>query len=116
MEGERRFLLGSDIERDGRTLPALATRDAVLPILAVLVAARQRGVTLTDLFATLPPRFTSSTLVREFPRSRGLELVANFKPEDLGATDVRSIDRTDGVRITFGARRRDSSSPFGQCR
>jgi phosphomannomutase len=96
------FLLGSDIERDGHTLAALPTRDAVLPILAVLFAARERSLTLPALFAELPPRYTHSTLIREFPRSRGLELVARFSPEDLGLSDVRQIDRTDGVRVTLG--------------
>jgi phosphomannomutase len=97
------FLLGSDIVRDGRVLSALPTRDAVLPILAALFAARERSVSLPALFAELPPRFTHATLIREFPRSRGLELVARFAPEDLGLEDVHGIDRTDGVRVTFGA-------------
>jgi len=96
------FLLGSDIVRDGRTLAALPTRDAILPILAVLFAARERSLTLPELFAGLPPRFTHSTLIRNFPRARGLELVARFSPEDMGLSEVRNVDRTDGVRITFG--------------
>ena len=69
------FLVGSDIQRDGKVLRALATRDAVLPILAVLFAAREKGQSLIELFDGLPARYTSATLLREFPRARGLKLV-----------------------------------------
>ena len=97
------FLVGSDIVREGRTLSALPTRDAVLPILAVLFAAREKGLTLPALFDELPPRFTVSTLIRNFPRTVGLRLVAEtpateFEPV-FGA--VVGTDLTDGLRITF---------------
>ena len=97
------FLLGSDVERDGRRLRALATRDAFLPILAVLFAARDRGVSLGDRFGELPARFTSATLIRNFPRSAGLKLVETLVPADLEPLfgPVEAVDRTDGPRITF---------------
>jgi phosphomannomutase len=97
------FLLGSDVRRDGKLLRALATRDAMLPILAVLFAAREKGVTLSALFDALPARFTSATLIRKFPREDGARLVAGLSVADLeplfGA--VAGVDRTDGVRVTF---------------
>ncbi len=97
------FLVGSDIRRNGKTLRALATRDAVLPILAVLFAAREKGVPLIDLFAGLPPRYTSSTLLRNFPRTAGLQLVEQMSPSEFEPLfgRVEGIDRTDGLRITF---------------
>lgn len=102
------FLLGSDIVRCGRTLAGLPTRDAVLPILAVLHAARERALTLPELFAELPARYTSSTLIRNFPRAAGLRLAAEYPPEDfepvfapMGPGRIASTDRTDGLRITF---------------
>lgn len=99
------FLLGSDIHRGGRTLPALATRDAFLPILAVLFAARRHRLSLLELFSRLPPRFTSATLIRNFPRVAGRELVDKLSPSDLqplfGA--VASVDCTDGLRIAFAS-------------
>lgn len=99
------FLVGSDIVREGRALSALATRDAVLPILAVLSAGREKGLTLPALFDELPPRFTVSTLIRNFPRPVGLQLVAEtpateFEPL-FGA--VARTDLTDGLRITFSS-------------
>lgn len=54
------FLLGTAVE-DGRIpLPSLPTRDAVLPIITVLVDARRRNVPLSALQAQLPPRDTFS--------------------------------------------------------
>ncbi len=97
------FLLGSDFDRGGRTLSALPTRDAVLPILAVLSAARQRGVSLPELFAALPARFTASTLIRRFPRAAGQRLVAEYPPANFEPIfgPIAAIDRTDGLRLTF---------------
>lgn len=97
------FLVGSDLERGGRTLSALPTRDAVLPILAVLSAAREKGVTLPALFAELPPRFTFSTLLRNFPRAAGLKLVAEYPPENFTPLfgPLERVDRTDGLRMIF---------------
>jgi phosphomannomutase len=99
------FLLGSDVVRADRTLSALPTRDAVLPILAVLGAAREKGLTLPALFDQLPPRFTASTLIRNFPRSIGLKLVADYPPASFEPLfgPIASIDRTDGLRITFAS-------------
>jgi phosphomannomutase len=97
------FLLGSDVRRDGKVLRALPTRDAFLPILTVLFAAREQGVSLGDLFARLPARFTSSAIIRNFPRSVGLRLVETLSPADLEplVAPVAGVDRTDGPRVTF---------------
>src|SRR5256885_7403631 len=55
--------------RSGRILSALPTRDAILPILAVLFSAHGHGFSLPQLFAELPPRFSRAALLRNFPRS-----------------------------------------------
>jgi len=91
--------------RAGRSLSALPTRDAVLPILAVLFAAREKGLTLPALFDELPPRFTVSTLIRNFPRPIGLKLVADYPPANFEPLfgPIAKIDRTDGLRITFAS-------------
>ncbi len=106
------FLLGSDVEKDGRTLRALATRDAMLPILAVLFSAREKGVSLAGLFSELPKRYSRSALLRNFPRENGRRIVELltpttaaqmqpfFRPED-GFSAIASFDYTDGVRILF---------------
>lgn len=107
------FLLGSDVERDGRMLRALPTRDAMLPILAVLFSAHERGISLTDLFARLPPRYSRSALLRNFPRENGrrivelltsphaVEQLSQFFTARDGFSAISGIDYTDGVRILF---------------
>ncbi len=109
------FLTGSDIQRNGAVLSALLTRDAFLPILAVLIAARQKRISLMDLFGRLPKRFSRAALLPHFPRPLGLQVVAQFSdggepgkkrleaffPRELGYGGIARLDSTDGVRILF---------------
>ncbi|HVX67402.1 MAG TPA: hypothetical protein VHA11_12405 [Bryobacteraceae bacterium] len=118
------FLTGSDIELGGAVLKALPTRDAMLPILATLVAARDAGLGLPALFERLPKRFSRAALLRQFPRPAALEILSRFTPRsaqpdasevaairarlagffspDAGFGTVAALDYTDGVRILFG--------------
>jgi phosphomannomutase len=74
------FLLGSDVEIEGRTLKALPTRDAVLPIVAALVAAGSNG--LAALVDDLPPGVTHSDRLPEFASARRDALMAWLDPGD----------------------------------
>ena len=56
-----------------RILAPLMTRDAGLPILGVLFAAEQHGLSLVDLFARLPKRFSRAALLRHFPAGDRVE-------------------------------------------
>jgi phosphomannomutase len=113
------FLLGSDIERSRRVLKALPTRDAILPILAVLFSARGKNISLPTLFSRLPNRYSRAGLLRNFPRAHGRRIVelltaagngnlakiisqleVFFRPE-AGFSAIARIDYTDGVRIIF---------------
>ncbi len=101
------FLLGSDL--DDRRLTALPTRDAALPILTVLDAARQAGRPLSALVDELPPRFTCSGLLRQVPSDSGKAMVINLDQQreilaealfgELGS--VERWDFTDGARMTL---------------
>lgn len=110
------FLLNSPVERDGRMLAPLPTRDAVIVHLALLLLARQEGRTLSGLVGTLPPRFTASGLVRECPKESSDAFLARFPSSDparersalattfrevTGGAEVTTVDRTDGLRVTF---------------
>lgn len=108
------FLLATSVEVEGRILGALPTRDAVLPILAVLVDARRHGVTLSALQAKLPERYTFSERLQNYPVSRSQALIAHLEQGDESAILARltrifgelageadGIDRTDGLRIYF---------------
>lgn len=82
------FLTGSKIERRGRTLAPLPTRDAMLPILAVLFAAREKGLSLIELFELLPKRYSRPALLKSFPRTIGESIVRRFSPSDGGISEL----------------------------
>lgn len=108
------FLLATDIDSDGRHLLALPTRDAVLPMLAVLVAAQRRGIALSALQATLPARYTFSERLQDYLTDQSQALLSRLQegkePEilerltqmfdDLAGTAI-AFDTTDGLRISF---------------
>lgn len=112
------FLTGSSFQRGAGTLAPLPTRDAFLPILAVLFAAQARRVPLTVLFDELPARFSRAALLKNFPRPVALAIVDRFTPQasdgsdqpgilaDLasffpGFSPIERTDYTDGVRVIF---------------
>jgi phosphomannomutase len=82
------FLLGSDLRRDGRVLAALPTRDAFLPILAVLLRAQAERLSVAGLFDRLPRRFSRAALLRNFPRPTSLNILARFTPPAPAISDV----------------------------
>ena len=89
------FLLGSTLKREGRTLRALPTRDAFLPILALLLRAKEEAVTVPALFDRLPPRFSRAALLRNFPRAASVRLLARYSSAETGAREVSF----DGARV-----------------
>ncbi|MFZ0788238.1 MAG: phosphomannomutase, partial [Chromatiaceae bacterium] len=110
------FLLGSPIERGGRTLAALPTRDAVLVAVSILVAARRLGKPVSSLAGDLPRRFTHSDRIKDFPpeisRVRLAALSSGDPVRDRAAAEavfaghfgqVADLDTTDGLRITFSS-------------
>jgi phosphomannomutase len=99
------FLLQDSVERDGVTLAPLPTRDAALPIVALLVEAAARGVALSELRADLPPRFTASGRLQEVDRERVTQLLAGLPAAASGwlPAEVVGVDHTDGVRMTLAS-------------
>lgn len=103
------FLVGSRFTRDGRKLEPLPTRDAVLPALAVLAAAREGNGSVSSLMLGLPARYTASDRLQDFPvaSSRQLILELNNDPQALqrylAPDDAKQLDcnTTDGLRISF---------------
>ncbi|EMK6668391.1 phosphomannomutase [Vibrio fluvialis] len=101
------YLLGSDVEINGKVLKALPTRDAVLPFIMLLSAAKNSGI--AALVNALPARYTHSDRVQNFATAKSLAIVEMGKsnPDSLishvGFNDasVESIDVTDGLRLTL---------------
>jgi phosphomannomutase len=108
------FLTDSDIVRDGKRLPALPTRDAVIVAVAILAAAKAAGKRVSRLATDLPLRFTYSDRIKAFPTelsaSRLAELDSGDEAADRRALEavfgahfgpIAALDRTDGLRIIF---------------
>lgn len=91
------FLTGSPLTLEGARLDPLPTRDAVLPLLAALHAARRAGCTLIELFARLPARFSCSALLDRVPPQASHALLERFGGLD---EEVRSV-RFDGQLVRF---------------
>lgn len=104
------LLTDSDFELFGHTLRALPTRDAVLPILSVLLLSVRERKPISALMAELPSRFTLSDRIENFPTEESRRMLKRLKDAEaiesvFGAAfgPVDSIDRTDGLRITFAS-------------
>lgn len=103
------FLLGSNVVRNGMVMTALSTRDAVLPMLALLSMARTRGCKLSELSLGLPNRFTASDRLQNFPTQDSRVLLDRLLAVPAVASEllapqsgeVVTIDTTDGLRMTF---------------
>jgi len=101
------FLLGSDVQVNGKLLKALPTRDAILPAIMLLAAAGDGAI--SSLVNTLPHRFTHSDRIQNFPTEKSQLIISQGKvaPENLLALlgfeniDIKTVDETDGLRITL---------------
>lgn len=110
------FLIGEDCIMNGRTLKALPTRDASVPIICAILDARSKGLKVSELFARLPRRFTQAGLIDNFPAVVSAQMVQLLSKDDAYAHSViesafskesgfglavESINSLDGIRITF---------------
>ena len=102
------FLTNSDFPMFGKELRALPTRDAVLPVLAIILLSIKEGKSISTLLADLPQRFTASDRIQDFPTEESTKILQQFG--EVSAIEaafgdafgkVESIDRTDGLRVTF---------------
>jgi phosphomannomutase len=107
------FLTNSDLLNDDelkKVLSALPTRDAILPIVAVILLSIREGKTISQLLADLPQRFTASNRLKEFPTETSQAKLAEFASGGAAAFEaafgdlcgtVTDVDDTDGLRATF---------------
>ncbi len=102
------FLTHSDFSVFGKELRALPTRDAVLPVLAIILLSIKERKPISALLTDLPQRFTASDRIQEFPTEESAKILQQFEDSSaieaaFGAVfgNVQAIDRTDGLRVTF---------------
>ena len=92
------FLTATRINRNGKTLAPLPTRDAILPILAVLLAAKENRLSVCQLFEQLPKRYSKAALLKAFPAERGRKIVSHFSPPDARIAEL-SVNRSGGIDL-----------------
>ncbi|MFK4061002.1 phosphomannomutase [Brucella anthropi] len=102
------FLLGDDVTLKSGLLLRLPTRDSVLPAVAVLVRAKELGMRLSEIIATLPSRFMKADRVKEVPANRAtpflraIETSQSFRSSFSNLiAEPESISTVDGVRMAF---------------
>jgi phosphomannomutase len=102
------LMLASKFNRNGVSIESLPTRDSFLPILGCLALACEKALTLSQLVATLPPRYTDSDLLRGVDINKK-QLVYNlvlegesFKTQFIAKYgQIVEKNEIDGLRLTF---------------
>ncbi len=90
------YLLGSDWTINGKTLKALPTRDAILPLLVTAIFAKEQGVKMSELIASrLPARYVVSDAVNNkmegceaYTPDMGKRIVKAYTPEGTNVVQV----------------------------
>jgi len=103
------FLVATALEKEGRRLQPLPTRDAVLPMLALLAMGQERRVKLSELPGSLPGRFTASDRLPAFAIEKSRHLLLTLAASDDAVRDLLGdlcgqaveTDQTDGLRLFF---------------
>lgn len=103
------YMLASSLSLNGKTLAPLCTRDAVLPILAIIALAAQNKQSVSALNQALPARYTASDRIKNFATEKSKRLIEQFansadQIEELFSEVQLScdhVDQTDGLRMTM---------------
>jgi phosphomannomutase len=102
------FLLGRQIATPQARLAALPTRDALLPICALLAEAADREIPLSRLLGALPERATASDRLRDVDPRVSATLIGELAgnpdmrsrfAETVAGAAVRRTDLLDGVQM-----------------
>jgi len=108
------YFTNTDIEKDGAVLTALPTRDPLIVFLGVMGLSVEKGKSVSEVLAGLPPRYTASGRLKEFPTGKSKEIIARMNTGDFSKDKraietifggafggVKQLDSTDGLRVTF---------------
>jgi phosphomannomutase len=103
------FFCGSDINKEGRILKALPSRDAIIVILSILHSSVLQNKPVSRLLSELPERYTFSGEIKGVTKESGAEILQKLfdrqylgiLPKELLSISIKSTDLTDGVRLVF---------------
>lgn len=101
------FLLGYAASGPSGVLPALMTRDAVLPMLALLNASRTVENGIKGLIDAQPARFTAADRLENVPADTSHSFVERLQGDSVSRSEFLAqlglqegmVDLTDGLRI-----------------
>ena len=83
------FLTATPFMLDAQPMAPLPTRDALLPLITVLVASVRADTPLSQMFAALPQRATRAGLLDDFAPEKGRALLSRFRPADPDVLEIR---------------------------
>jgi len=107
------FLLATPLRQNNFLLTALPTRDAVIVLLALLHSSVESKLSLSQLSAQLPQRYTYSDRIKNFPREKSQQLINKYsngsEAENKAVIEadfplfgrIKNINTIDGLRLTF---------------
>ncbi|MGZ5056125.1 MAG: phosphomannomutase, partial [Methylobacter sp.] len=103
------FLVATELEKQGRSLKPLPTRDAILPMLALLVMSKERNIKLSELSKSLPSRYTASDRLPGFATEKSQLLLHTLATSAVAVHDLLgemcgaaiNQHQTDGLRLFF---------------
>jgi phosphomannomutase len=103
------FLQASALTSEGKILSPLATRDAAIVPLTLLLLAEQNAMTISGLLKTLPARYTASDRLKQFPTALSHAILTRIQTDSI--TEIKQhfpnlgtpveINTVDGVRMVF---------------
>lgn len=100
------FILVSNLAAPERFLAALPTRDAVLPVLALIELAKGRPV--SEFVSAVPRRFTFSNRLNQVATTVSEQLLCAVRADLSGfvaslglKAEVVAVDTTDGLRLSL---------------
>lgn len=106
------FLLGSDITLGGKAMVRLPTRDALLPLLAILYLSKQCGANLAQLMSQYESRFTASHRLQGIEKASSDRLLTLLQEQPLRLATMlacrdtpKVLSTLDGVRFALDAER-----------
>jgi phosphomannomutase len=100
-------LLGSDVTRNGNTMTALPTRDALLPIVSVLAEMKARSQPLSTLATEFAFKAGASNRLKNIANDKTAAFLGRLAEDAAFAAETMApvggasrIDAQDGVRVT----------------
>ncbi len=86
------FMTQSDFEINGGVLKSLPTRDAVLPLLSVLLLAIKKNKSISEIMNELPKIYTDANKIKNFPTENSKKIINKYSPEDSEIEKIEFFD------------------------